>query len=160
MASESVELACDDGVAGTHSLRDEIALTDNVGADLRRTVISGLPRAVDVGRPAPNAGWFARKAPLFVAPRAQGVTLSVPDDGRQYLAWTSAEAWTGDPDATQLDSAWATPRVTVADCADSPVSFFGGLLVEDPEHCFTLTIEERGQRAQHIEIRGDGADCV
>ena len=156
-ATDPVQLTCADGLTGPDLWVDEIKLTDNLGSGLLEQ-LNRLPRAVAVGIPAPTADWYFRKAPLFVAPGTSTVTLSVPEDGRQYLFWTSAEAWT-DGSVDNVDSAWATSQIAVTGCATLTTSYFGGLLVEDPTRCFTLDIREEGQPPEEVTIRGDGSAC-
>jgi hypothetical protein len=92
-ADGPVHLDCDDGLTGPDLLTDETKLTDTVGSGLLESV-SQLPHAGSVGILAPSEEWYSRKAPIFVASGSPTVILNVPEDGWQYLMWTSEEAWT------------------------------------------------------------------
>lgn len=155
-AGAPVRMGCEDGLTGPDMLTDETKLTDTVGSYLLEQV-SRLPRARDVGIPAPSEEWYFRKAPLFVAAASPTVTLNVPEDGSQYLMWTSDDAWTG-ADGVGIIGAWAATELAITACQDMTTSYFGGLLVKDPTRCFSLEIRQEEQ-VEAFYIRGDGADC-
>ena len=155
-ATAAIELGCVDGLTGPDLLTDANKLTSTVASALLEP-LSQLPHAGDVGIPAPSVDWRFRKAPLFVAAGSHPVTLKVPDDGRQYLMWTSQEAWT-DPEGDRVSSTWAATEVTVNACDELTTSFFGGLLVEDATRCFSLEIREEA-RHEALSIRADGSNC-
>lgn len=157
-AGDSIQLGCQDGLTDPDSFSDEITLTDTVGSDLRDPR-PNLPHANDVGIPAPSKQWQFRKAPLFVAAGSAPVTLSVPDDGQQYLVWTSEDAWTNSEN-DQIASTWAATELTVTACEEMTTSFFGGLLIDDPTRCFPLQLQEEGHPVETLWIRGDGSTCT
>jgi hypothetical protein len=153
--ASSVQLQCADGFANSGSIVPSLLLTEGVGSALRDT-ISTLPKAMDVGIWAPTKEWSFRKAPLFLSAGSQVVTLEVPDDGRQYLVWTSADAWTGADESVAARRGWTSSKVVAHGCAEAPTSFYGGLLVQDPTRCFSLTVTRAGQAAVALTISGDG----
>ena len=156
-AATPAQLHCEDGLVGPTPLTDQMKLTDTVGAALRGER-SELPRAHDVGIPAPSEDWYFRKAPLFVSPGTPTVTLRVPGDGSQYLLWTSDDAWT-DSDSDGISGAWAATELSVTACHDLTTSYFGGLLVHDPAHCFPLEVRQ-DDHTEVRTIRGDGGACA
>jgi hypothetical protein len=148
-------LDCSDGNASVGAIASGFLLGDTVGAALRAP-LGTLPKAMNVGIPAPSPAWSFRKAPLFLAADAGRVTLTVPDDGRQFLLWTPSSTWVGaDADAKRP---WVTAQVTASGC-DSGSSFFGGILVLDPERCFPLTIQLEGEPADRLLLSGAGGTC-
>ncbi|WP_454131439.1 hypothetical protein [Microbacterium lacticum] len=156
-SATAVQLGCEDGLTGPDLLTDETKLTDTVGSALLEQ-LSRLPQANDVGIPAPSEDWYFRKAPLFVAPGTPAVTLSLPEDGSQYLMWTSDDAWTGSA-GEGISSAWAATELSITACPDLTTSYFGGLLVKDPSQCFPLEVRQEDQ-IEVLSIRGDGAACA
>ncbi len=158
-AAPSVSLDCEDGVADPRPIPPQLLLTDRVGAALQ-DVNTALPNAADVGIPVPsNEEWKFRKAPLLLQAGAGTVTLEVPDDGRQYLFWTSADDWTGDGATAEDRRRWTATRATAQGCDGLTASFYGGLLVRDPARCFPLSIAESGRPETLLTIRGDGQAC-
>lgn len=156
--ASSVRLQCADGVTDPSPILPWLLLTDGVGSALRVTM-SPLPKAVDGGIWAPSKQWSARKAPLFLAAGSGVVTLEVPDDGQQYLLWTSADAWTGVDASVEARRVWTSSKVIAEGCKGMTTSFYGGLLVLDPAHCFPLTITRTGHPAVTLAISGDGQTC-
>jgi hypothetical protein len=118
-----------------------------------------LPKASEVGIWAPSKEWRFRKAPLFLSAGSQLVTLEVPDDGKQYLVWTSSDAWTGADESVAARRGWTSPKVVAQGCAEAPTSFYGGLLVQDPTRCFPLAVTRTGQADVVLAISGDGRTC-
>jgi len=133
-------------------------LTDAVGSDLLQER-GALPRAQDVGIPAASSDWLFRKAPLYLTEAVGSVTLTVPDDGKQFLLWVPSEAWVGAGAQVDDKRPWVTARLTASGCSDSVVGFFGGLLTLDPQHCFPLTIDQEHMPEQRLMIRGAGGSC-
>jgi hypothetical protein len=156
--TSSVRLQCTDGVADSGPILPGLLLTEGVGSALRATM-SSLPKAVNVGIWAPSNEWSFRKAPLFLAAGSGTVTLEVPDDGKQYLVWTSADVWTGDHASAEARRVWTTPKVIAEACKGTTISFYGGLLILEPAHCFPLTIVRTGHPAETQVIRGNGKTC-
>jgi hypothetical protein len=148
-------LACSDGNAGAGPVPREFLLTDTVGAALRDG-FGRLPKATDVGIPAPAPAWSFRKAPLVLTADAGRVTLTVPDDGKQFLLWVPSNTWVGaNADGKRP---WITAQVTATGC-ERVTSFFGGILVLDPERCFPLTIQQDGRPADELLLSGAGGTC-
>ena len=156
--ASSVRLQCADGVTDSGAIMPALLLTEGVGSELRSTRPT-LPKAIDVGIWAPSKEWSIRKAPLFLSAGSQVVTLEVPDDGKQYLVWTSADAWTGADESVAARRVWTSSKVVAQGCAEATTSFFGGLLVLDPTRCFPLTVTRAGQTAVTLAINGDGHTC-
>ncbi len=122
-AAASVTLWCEDGVADPTPIPQEILLTEQVGGALLDERAS-LPKAVDVGIPEPSEEqWKFRKAPLFLQGGSGTVPLGVPEDGHQYLLWTSADAWTGDDASIEERQGWTSSRVVAHACEEQTTSF-------------------------------------
>jgi hypothetical protein len=150
-----VTLQCAQGNAETSPIAPDLLITDTVGTHFARHPLSRIPRAVDVGVPAPSsADWRFNKSPLLLTDAATSVTISVPDDGRQLLLWVPSAVWGG---AGQL--AWISHEVTATGCDRGGVSFFGGILATDPTRCFPLTIESASHPPENLTVRVDGHPC-
>ena len=150
-----VALQCTQGNAETSPIPPDFLITDTVGTHFAHHPLSRIPRAVDVGVPAPSvADWRFNKSPLLLAAAATSVTISVPDDARQFLLWVPSAVWGGED-----QSAWITHQVIAAGCDRGGVSFFGGILATDPTRCFPLTIESGNRPPENLSVRADGHPC-
>jgi hypothetical protein len=136
-----------------------LLITDTVGTAFVGSPVTTLPRAGDVGIAAPtSADWRFRKSPLFLAGTAATVTISVPDDGRQYLLWVPTNDWVGGATGA-AHRPWISHRVVAAGCDQRGVGFFGGILAIDPERCFTLSVESADAPRLDLDVRADGGRC-
>ena len=152
-----VELTCGQGNAQDAPIPPDLRLTETVGTNFVRHPVSKLPRAQDVGVAAPSSIWRFNKSPLSLEGAAT-VTISVPDDGRQYLLWVPSTAWGGE--ATHVaQREWIAHQVVATGCDRGGVFFFGGILAIYPERCFTLSIESAGTPRLDLDVRADGGHC-
>jgi len=80
--------------------------------------------------------WLFRKSPIVVAAGTESVTVSVPDDGKQFLAWVPVNIWTSGtpPDLTE----WSRTSITMQPCSNQAAAFLGGVLALTPDQCFTM----------------------
>lgn len=143
-------LTCAEGSKGTET--DLANLADGplageqsmgrVNSSILYQSVSSVPKAEDVNLelPAGYADWKFRKSPLIVAAGAGPITISVPDDGRQFLVWVPTSDWTSG--VPQRVANWAQTSITVEPCAEHPVSFLGGVVAETSDACFAISFEE------------------
>ena len=84
--SAHLVLECAEGNSDLRSIEPNLRVTDTVGTLFVQNPVGNIPRAEDVGTPSPSsAEWNFIKSPLLLAGAAGKMTISVPDDGRQYL---------------------------------------------------------------------------
>lgn len=152
-----VLLGCAQGNPADWPIPPEFLITATVGTSFVGHPVSKLPRAQDVGIAAPSSVWRFNKSPLNLN-AATTVTITVPDDGRQYLLWVPSTAWGGE--ATHaVQQQWITHQVVATGCDQGGVFFFGGILAIDPERCFTLSVDSADGLRKALEVRGDGGYC-
>jgi hypothetical protein len=154
-----VLLGCAQGNSADWPIPPEFLITDTVGTSFVANPVSKLPRAHDVGVAAPSSVWRFNKSPLNLnAATTVTITITVPDDGRQYLLWVPSTAWGGE--ATHaVQQQWITHQVVATGCVQGGVFFFGGILAIDPERCFTLSVESADGSRKTLEVRADGGHC-
>jgi hypothetical protein len=154
-----VQLGCSQGNAAGSALPSELLITDTVGTGFVGSQVMNLPLAGDVGIATPtSADWKFRKSPLFLAGASATVTISVPDDGRQFLLWVPTADWVGDATAA-AQRPWITHQVVAAGCDQQGVDFLGGILTIDPERCFTLSVQSTDAPRLDLDVRADGGRC-
>lgn len=152
-----VNLSCKEGAAGlTSGYLQELQIGP---VALRGFGVESPPNpAQDVGlKVPPNLRLLFKKAPLQLEQETKSVVMTVPADGRQFLAWVPVESWTSgsSPDLT----AWATTALTITNCTDREIGFLGGLLGTDPDRCFPITVQPREGTATTAEITLSGKPC-
>jgi hypothetical protein len=155
----TTSLACAQGMKGT--LSDVAsALDGRVQLDLLNPVPwSTVPLARDVGLTVPgDRAWLFRKSPIVIAAGTESVTLSVPDDGKQFLAWVPYGIWTSgtSPNLTQ----WSQTSITIQPCSDHAAGFLGGVLALTPDRCFTMHFQAEGGLIDDRQVRLDGQACT
>lgn len=139
---------------------DDSALDGRVQLDvLSSGVRSTVPLARDVGLIVPaDRAWLFRKSPIMVAAGTESVTVSVPEDGRQFLAWVPSGVWASStpPDLTK----WSQTSITIQPCADHAATFLGGILALTPDQCFTLHFQTASGLQDDRQIRLNGQTCA
>ena len=155
-----VVLDCAEGISDVGSIEPHLRVTDTVGTVFVQNPMGNIPRAEDVGIPSPSAAeWKFTKSPLRLVGAAGEVTISVPDDGRQYLLWVPAAVWVNGSSPARMKP-WITHQVTADACPSTAVTFFGGVLARDPTRCFSLTIESMIGLRDEFDVRADGLSCA
>lgn len=151
-------LSCSQASDGTFSEVDS-ALGGRVNLDLLSSVaLSTVPLARDVQLIVPDdQDWLFRKSPIVIAAGTETVTISVPDDGQQFLAWVPYSIWTNGnpPDLTE----WSQTSITLQPCSDHSAAFLGGVLALKPDHCFTLSFQTEHGPSDDRHVRLDGQAC-
>lgn len=99
-----------------------------------------------------------RKVPIYLISRVEAVTLSVPTDGQQFLAWVPYSVWTTSTPPPKLQP-WIASKVTLQSCDVETVGFLGGMFARDPARCFPLTMAVHGSAPITRSIRLDGKRC-
>ena len=151
-------LLCSQSAHGTFP--DSVsALAGRVRLDLLNTgASSAVPLARDVGLIVPgDRDWLFRKAPIAVAAGTDSVTVSVPDDGKQFLAWVPYRIWASgtSPNLTP----WAQTSITIHPCSYRSVVFLGGVLALASDRCFTMRFRTESGLEDDRSIRLDGQAC-
>ncbi len=154
----STSLSCLQGSDGTFAGVDN-ALDGHVQLDLLNTdARSTVPLARDVGLIVPSdRDWLFRKSPITVTAGTESVTVSVPDDGKQFLAMVPPSVWTNGtpPNLTQ----WSQTSITIQPCSDRAVSFLGGVLALASDQCFALHFQTESGLRDERQVRLDGQAC-
>ena len=155
-----VVLECAEGNSDVRSIEPNLRVTDTVGTVFVQNPVGNIPRAEDVGIPSPSsAEWKFNKSPLLLAGAVGKVTISVPDDGRQYLLWVPTAVWVNGSSPARMKP-WITHQVTADGCPSTGVTFLGGVLAHDPTRCFSLTIESMTGLRDEFDVRADGLSCA
>ncbi len=155
------ELDCNDGFAGTGDSSSSSA--DVLLGGLARSVVFGdtrpnVPLARDVNLIVPlDVDWRFAKSPLSLAAGPEAITVTVPQDGQQFLVWTTQVGWTGDSPVVVAD--WAQTSLTISPCSNHGVTFLGGILARSADHCFAITFRTASDKVDQRELRLDGKDC-
>jgi len=151
-------LSCSQRSGGSFSDVDS-ALGGRIDLDL----LSGdpwstVPLARDVNLTVPaDQDWLFRKSPITVAAGTESVTVSVPDDGKQFLAWVPYSIWTS---GTPPDlSHWSQTSITIQPCADQAAGFLGGVLALTASQCFTMHFQTATGLRDDRQVRLDGQAC-
>ena len=117
-----------------------------------------VPLARDVGLTVPSdRGWLFRKSPIVVAAGNESVTVSVSEDGKQFLAWVPVNIWTSGtpPDLTE----WSRTSITMQPCSDQATAFLGGVLALTSDQCFTMHFQTDSGVSDDQQVRLDGQAC-
>lgn len=151
-------LSCSQRSDGTFSGVDS-ALGGRIDLDLLNVVpLSTVPLARDVNLTVPaDQDWLFRKSPITVAAGTESVTVSVPDDGKQFLAWVPYSIWASGtpPDLTH----WSQTSITIQPCADQAAGFLGGVLALTASQCFAMHFQTASGLRDDRQVRLDGQTC-
>lgn len=151
-------LSCSQASDGTFPELDS-ALGGRVKLDLLSSAaLSTVPLARDVQLIVPEGqDWLFRKSPIVIAAGTETVTVSVPDDGQQFLAWVPYSVWTNGspPDLTE----WSQTSITFQPCTDQAAAFLGGVLALEKDRCFTLSFQTENGPSDDRHVRLDGQAC-
>lgn len=129
-----------------------------VNSSILTQPMATLPLAHDVNLIVPDgADWLFHKSPIWLSAGAEAITVSIPDDGQQFLLWPPAAIWTDDspPDAAE----WAQTSVTIDPCPDHAVSFLGGILGLSPSHCFAMEFRSASGLVEERRLNLEGSPC-